>query len=163
VEQSKRIPDVTVSGGVRYLHETEDHAFVVGFSLPLLLFDRNQGGIREARARLEQAEHERRATEVRVGTSLTEAYQHLVSAANEVKVLQQEVLPATHETFRAIQEGYRQGKFGFLEVLDAQRTLFETRRQFLETLTTYHEAVADIERLIGAGLPVAPPDNGEKR
>jgi cobalt-zinc-cadmium efflux system outer membrane protein len=163
VEQSQRIPDVTVSGGVRYIHETEDPAFVVGFSVPLMLFDRNQGGIREARARLEQAEYERRAAEVRVGTALSEAYQNLVNAANEVEVLQQDVLPATHETFQATQEGYRQGKFGFLEVLDAQRTLFETRGQFLETLTAYHKAVADIERLIGEGLPAAPPGDGEKR
>ena len=163
VEQSQRIPDVTVSGGVRYLHETEDPAFVVGFSVPLLFFDRNQGGIREAHARLEQAEHERRAAEVRIGTELSEAYQHLVSAASEVQVLQQDVLPATHETFQATQEGYRQGKFGFLDVLDAQRTLFETRGQFLEALTTYHQAVADIERLIGAGLSAAPPGHGEKR
>jgi cobalt-zinc-cadmium efflux system outer membrane protein len=163
VEQSKRIPDVTVSGGVRYIHETDDPAFVVGFSVPLQLFDRNQGGIREARTRLEQAEHERRAAEVRVGTALSEAYQNLVRAADEVQALQQDVLPATHKTFQAIQEGYRQGKFGFLDVLDAQRTLFETRGQFLEALTAYHQAVADIERLIGEGLPAAPPGNGEKR
>jgi cobalt-zinc-cadmium efflux system outer membrane protein len=77
--------------------------------------------------------------------------------------LQQDVLPATHETFQATQEGYRQGKFGFLDVLDAQRTLFETRGQFLEALTAYHQAVADIERLIGEGLPAAPPGKGEKR
>jgi cobalt-zinc-cadmium efflux system outer membrane protein len=163
VEQSQRIPDVTVSGGVRYLHETEDPAFVIGFAVPLLLFDRNQGGIREARARLEQAEYEQRAAEVRVAAALAAAYQHLVSAANEVQVLQQDVLPATHETFQATQEGYRQGKFGFLDVLDAQRTLFETRDQFLETLTAYHKAVADIERLVGEGLPATPPGHGEKR
>ena len=163
VEQSKRIPDVTVSGGVRYLHETEDQAFVVGFSLPLQLFDRNQGGIREARARLGQVDLERHAAEVQVGTALTEAYQNLVSAANEVQVLQKDVLPATHEMFQATQEGYRQGKFGFLDALDAQRTLFDIRGQFLEALTAYHKAVADIERLIGEELHATPPSDGEKR
>ena len=81
VARSKAVPDLTVSGGVRYLNEVKEGAFVLGFSLPLPLFDRNQGGIREAYARLSKAELERRAAEVRVSTALSDAYQNLVSAA----------------------------------------------------------------------------------
>ena len=60
--------------------------------------------------------------------------------------------PAAGTAFDAASEGYRQGKFGYLDVLDAQRTLFEARGQFIETLTAYHKAVADIEHLIGERL-----------
>jgi cobalt-zinc-cadmium efflux system outer membrane protein len=99
---------------------------------------------------------------------LAEAYQTLVTAVNEITALQHEVLPGAQEAFQAVQEGYRQGKFGFVEVLDAQRTLSETRGRYLEALATYHKAVADVERLIGAGLPTVmnPPEpqkNGAQR
>jgi cobalt-zinc-cadmium efflux system outer membrane protein len=167
VEYSKRVPDLTVSGGVRYVSETEHTAFVAGISLPLLLFNRNQGGIQEAHVRLMQAEQQRRATEVRISTAFAEAYQTLATAYNEGMVLQATVLPAAQSAFEAATEGYRQGKFGFLDVLDAQRTLFETRGQYLDALATYHKAVADVEQLIGQELAPAaqapPHRNGGTR
>ena len=156
VARSKAIPDLTLSGGVRYLNETKEGTFVLGFSLPLPLFDRNQGGILEAHARLTKAELERRAAEVRVNTALAESYQHLVIATNEVTALQNDVLPAAEEAFQATQEGYRLGKFGLLDVLDVQRTFFETRGRYLEALATYHKAVADLERLSGEELHTVP-------
>ena len=52
LELSKRVPDVTVKGGYRRFEETDDHAFIFGISVPLQLFDRNQGAIAEARNKL---------------------------------------------------------------------------------------------------------------
>jgi cobalt-zinc-cadmium efflux system outer membrane protein len=158
VARSKAVPDLTVSGGVRYLNEVKEGAFVLGFSLPLPLFDRNQGGIQEAYARLSKAELERHTAEVRVSTALSDVYQHLVSATEEVTTLQNDVLPAAQEAFQATQDGYRLGKFGLLDVLDVQRTLFETRSRYLEALATYHKAVADLERLSGAELHSVPEE-----
>lgn len=152
VEESKRIPNVTMSGGVRYFNDLEDTGFVVKVSLPLVLLDRNQGSVLEARYRLSQAEDERRAAEVRVSTALAEVYQRLSTAYRDVTSIHQDILPAAEEAFRVATEGYRQGKFGFLEVLDAQRTLFETKGQYLDALSSYHKAVADAERLIGEPL-----------
>jgi len=163
VEERKRIPDVTVSGGVRLVNETDDTSFVVRLSLPLALFDRNQGGVLEARHRLAGAEEERRATEVRLAAALAEAYQALLSAYRDVTVIQQEALPAAQEAFDVATEGYRQGKVGFLDVLDAQRTLVETRGQYLEALSAYHKAVADAERLIGEPLGAMTDAPGARR
>jgi outer membrane protein, heavy metal efflux system len=108
--------------------------FLVKLSLPLVLFDRNQRGVLETRYRLARDEEERRVTEMRLASALAEAYQALLSAYRDVTVIQQEVLPAAQEAFDAAAEGYDQGKFGFLDVLDAQRTVFETRGQYLEAL-----------------------------
>ena len=163
VARSKAVPDLTVSGGVRYLNEVKEGAFVLGFSLPLPLFDHNQGGIGEAYARLSKAELERRAAEVRVSTALSDTYQNLVSATNEVSTLQNDVLPAAQEAFQATQEGYRLGKFGLLDVLDAQRTFFETRGRYLEALAAYHKAVADLERLSGEELHIVPEETTPPR
>lgn len=152
VEESKGIPSMTVSGGVRYAHETTSMALVAGISLPLPFFDRNQGSILEARHRVAQADYERQASAVRTHAALVDAYQTLSTAYNDITILRNTILPATQQAFDATTEGYRQGKFAFLDIVDAQRTLFETRGNYLEALTTYHKAVADVEQLIGVGL-----------
>jgi cobalt-zinc-cadmium efflux system outer membrane protein len=165
---AQRIPDPTIQGGFRRFRDPGDNAMVMQFSIPLPIFNRNQGGFLEARYRLARVEEERRAAEVQVRTALAEAYGALASAFVEATRLQNEVLPGAQQAFDAVSEGYRQGKFGFLEVLDAQRTLFESRGRYLEALTAYHRAVAEVERLIGEPLGAVadapqPPQNGGRR
>lgn len=151
-EQSKRLPDVTVTGGYRRFTDLRSNAFVVGGSLPMPVFDRNSGGIREAKSRLAKAYEERRAAEARVSARLAEAYRALASAHDEVTALRTTVLPGSRQTFEAVTEGYRLGKFGYLDVLDAQRTMIAAGGQYLRALSDYQKAVADVERLIGAPL-----------
>lgn len=152
LEKAKQLPDLTLSGGLRRFNETDDNAFVMGLALPLPLFDRNQGGILAARFRLAQADKEREAVEVQVRTALAEAYQALSTAFSEAMALKNDVVPGAQSAFDAAQKGYREGKFGFLDVLDAQRTLVEARGQYLGALGNYHKAKADVERLIGQDL-----------
>lgn len=152
LEEAMRIPDLTISSGVRRLNETNDNAFVLGVSIPIPIFNLNQGGVLKARYRLAKAEEERRAVEVRVHTALAETYQNLSAAFSEVTALKNDVLPGAQSAFEAASEGYRQGKFGFLDVLDAQRTLVDARSQYIEALNVYHKSVADVERLIGECL-----------
>jgi len=152
LEEAGRIPDLTVSGGIRRLKETDDNAFVMGLSIPLPFFDRNQGGLREALQRRAKAAEEQRAAELTVLNALAEAYQELSTAYAEAKALQQDVLPGAQTAFDAASEGYRQGKFGYLDVLDAQRTFFEARRQYIEALASFHRSAAAVERLTGTEL-----------
>jgi cobalt-zinc-cadmium efflux system outer membrane protein len=62
------------------------------------------------------------------------------------------VLPSAKEAFRAAKLAYRLGEIGSLDLLDAQRTLFQNSREQLEALATFQLNVAKIERLIGGGL-----------
>lgn len=152
LERARRVPDLTVGIGVQRFEETNDHALAFGLSLPLPLFDRNQGGVLEARYRLAQLGHERMNAEVRTATVLAESYEALAAARAEAIGLKNEVVPGAAKAFDAAQEGYQQGKFGYLEVLDAQRTLFEARGRFLDALARYHRSVAIVESLIGTKL-----------
>ncbi|MHC4858536.1 MAG: TolC family protein, partial [Planctomycetota bacterium] len=152
LSRAGRYPDLTVAGGVMRFEESDSHAFVAGISLPLPVFDRSQGDIREARAEARSARERQRAAAARVQMELNTAYQDLAVAAGEAKTLETEVLPVAQTAFVASEEGFRQGKFGYLEVLDAQRTLFETKEQLVAALAAYHFAVADVERLIGQSL-----------
>ncbi len=158
LEKSRRIPDVTLSGGARRFEETDDHAFVFAASVPLPLIDRNQGNILAAQSRLAKAEQERRASEIAVRTTLAESYEDLSQAYVEVLLLKDEVLPAAELAFNGARTGYLEGKFGFLDVLDAQRTLFHVRRQYVEASAQHQKLRAKVERLIGASLKDAGKD-----
>lgn len=151
-ERSKRMPDVTLNAGYRRFTDLRIGALVVGGSVPLPLFDRNGGGIEEAKSRLSKAYEERRAAEARVSAGLAEAYRAVASAHDEVIALRTTVVPGSRQTFAAVSEGYRLGKFGYLDVLDAQRTMIAAGGQYLRALADYHKGVADVERLIGEPL-----------
>jgi cobalt-zinc-cadmium efflux system outer membrane protein len=152
VEKSKAVPDVTATVGVSKYLMPDDYALVAGFSMPLPVFDRNQGGIREAEHQLTRAEEEHRSAEVRVTTLLNTAYQKLSTAYAEVSALRQDILPGAQSAYDAAREGYRLGKFGFLDVLDAQRTLFSAKNQYLLALSDYHKSAVELERLVGGSL-----------
>jgi cobalt-zinc-cadmium efflux system outer membrane protein len=154
-------PDLTLTAGMKRIEELDLYAFVAGFSLPLPLFDRNQGGIDEARVEASRARESRRKALAAARSGFEAAWQALVQASEGAATLREEVLPAARAAFEAADEGYRQGKFGYLDVLDAQETLFETKRQLIEALLTYHTAVADLERLVGRSLGSVEEERGE--
>ena len=154
-ERSKGVPDLEVIAGYRRFNDLGSNSLVIGGSISLPIFDRNQGGIEEARTRLSKAYEQRRAAEARVAAALAEAYGALTSAHAAVTALQAAVLPGAQRTFEAVNEGYRLGKFGYLDVLDAQRTFIGASGQYLRALADYHKAAVEVERLIGAPLNAA--------
>ena len=156
LERSKRVVDVAVSAGYRRYTTVDSKAFVVGASIPLPLFNRNAGGIEEARIRLAKGQEERRAAQARVAAALADAYAALAAAHDEITIVRTDVLPGAQQTFDAVSEGSRLGKFGLLDVLDAQRTVVNAGGQYLRALSAYHDAVVSVERLIGAPLPGSP-------
>ncbi len=151
-ERSKGIPDITFSGGYRRMKDLDVEAAVVGFSIPLPFFNRNQGNVRAARYELNRAETQRESARIEAQKALQNNYNRLQAALYETEQLQAEVLPGAETAYEAAQTGYRVGKFDFLEVLDAQRTLFTSRTRYIQALAELNRAVADVERLIGTPL-----------
>lgn len=146
------VQNLTFSGGVRQFAETDDVGVVLGVSVPLPLFDRNQGAILAAQADMAAADAGLESSRRMLLNRLYEQHQALESAAAEEASLRGQVLPLAQRVFAATSEGYRQGKFGLVEVLDAQRTLFESRALHVDALARYHRAAAEIEGLTGVGL-----------
>ena len=72
-----------------------DVTFVAGFSIPLPLWNRNQGRIAEAEANVAKVALERAAAESRAYADLNEAYQTLARAAEEVRILRETALPGS--------------------------------------------------------------------
>jgi cobalt-zinc-cadmium efflux system outer membrane protein len=147
LEQAKRTPDITIKGGYRRLEQTNDNAITFGVSVPLKFFNRNQGAISEAQNNLAKTKEERRAAEIIANKNFLEAYQALVFAHSQASTLHSETIPAAQKSFDGINEGYRFGKFSFLDVLDSQKILFQTKEQYLDALADYHIALAEVNRM----------------
>ena len=162
-ERSKSIPDVSFEAGFRRLEETNDNAFVFGVSVPLPFWDRNQGAIASARHRLAKAEAQKSAVKIQLKNNLAKSHRALMLAHSELIAFKTQVLPGAKSAYDAMTEGYRFGKFGFLEVLDSQRILFQARIQYLQALANYHHSVAEVERLTGTPLNNLPMQEGVKR
>jgi cobalt-zinc-cadmium efflux system outer membrane protein len=152
LERSFRLPDVTVSLGPRRFEETGQSAWVAGLSLPIPVFDRNQGSRRAAEFELERARRDAEAVRFALEGRLAVALERLRAATSEATTMALEVVPPASAAFAAIETGYSAGKLGLLDVLDAQRTLFEARSLVLDSREEYVIARSELERLIGRPL-----------
>ena len=145
----------------------DETAFVAGASIPLPFYDRNQGGIARAQAELTRAEAEaERGRNVLVAT-LVAAEQRLALAWRSIDTLRRTALPSAEQAARFATLGYGEGRFSFLEVLDAQRALSDTRAQLVEAIQAFHALRAQVQRLRGdlpavSAQPVNAP-NGSAR
>jgi cobalt-zinc-cadmium efflux system outer membrane protein len=159
LEKARAVPDVIVGAGVRRYEETDDEAMVFGLALPLPLFDRNQGGVLEATAQLAKTRRQYEAVQVKTLAVLSEAVRALAAAYDEAAILRRDVLPKAQRAFEAAQQGYQQGKFDYLHLLDAQRTLFQTQAQYVDSVEAYHRAQADVQRLLGRPADIENEDS----
>ncbi|MBY0274072.1 TolC family protein, partial [Candidatus Binatia bacterium] len=152
VERARAVPDVTARGGYRRLFDPDENTFVVGITVPLPVLNRNQGSILEAEHRVEQARSDQAATRLRVLAAIDDAHHALITARAQIATLDADVLPGAKKAFAALNDGYREGRFAYLEVLDAQRTLITAREQRVRALGDYRRAVVTLERLLGEPL-----------
>ncbi|KMW49300.1 cobalt-zinc-cadmium resistance protein [Ralstonia sp. MD27] len=149
VERSKRVPDVTVNVGVKRDSSANNNMAVLGIAVPLPLFDRNQGNLLEAQRLADKAFEDYRALQLEQNATLAQDVARLDAARTAVQSLRQDVLPGAQRAYDAARIGFDAGKFNFLDVLDAQRTLFQARAQYLAALSRAHQAAAGIDRILG--------------
>ncbi len=149
LEKAQNIPDPSLNAGVRDFRDSGDQAFVFGVSFPLPVLNMNQGNIAKAKAELNQARSNGRQMELTLEQNLMENWQGWQASYLEATSLRKRILPAAKKAFDSAWHGYEKGKFPYLEVLDAQRTLFKARASYHDSLKNYHMSRANVERLIG--------------
>lgn len=152
LERARGVPDITLKAGVTRHSVFDDQAYMLGISIPLPFFDRNRGATDEALRRLDQSLDEQRGAQARLMGELAEAFQRTQALAEEVRVLRDAILPGARSAFTVATRGYELGRFGILDVLDAQRTLVQARTQYLRALAEYQRGASELERLGGAAL-----------
>jgi cobalt-zinc-cadmium efflux system outer membrane protein len=150
--QARRIPDVTVAAGGRYFNDHEDAAFVFEFGVPLPLFDRNRGAIEAARHQSRKVDTERAGARLAAAAALAEAHGELLTAHDQAVALREHVLPDAEKAKRAAHDALQRALFDAHEVLEAERTLFELRVEYVRVLERLHLAAAEVERLTARPL-----------
>ena len=146
------IPDLEIEGGVKYFNESNDHAYFLGFSIPIPVFDRNTGGIREASENIQVGKKELAGSSVRMRTALAVLLERLQIIDGELSTTETTIIPAAQEVYEALKKAYQAGEKDYLELLDSQRTLLEVRRRNLLLEMEHHELIADLEAIVGKDL-----------
>ena len=151
----KPYPDVRLSAGWRHFNDTRDDAVRLTLSVPIQLFDQNQGNILSAQENLAKVRAEREANRNTLIVVAGRAYDSLQGSLRELAVLRETAIPKARQASDAISDGYGQGRFSLLEVLDAQSSLTQARLREQEALQNFHVAVATIEGLVGNPFALA--------
>ncbi len=153
--RANRVPDLNVGPAVRRLEATNDVAAVFTVSMPIPLFNNGGAAVAQATAQRAQADALRRVRALDVAQAIADAQAQAENASITARAASGPALRAAQEAARIARIGYREGKFGQLELLDAERSLAETRLSAINALATYQIARAQMERL------TAPAPKGE--
>lgn len=147
LQEKLRQPDLNLGLAWRRDTTVDDNAVVLNFSLPLPLWNRNEGGIAEAEAEISRNEALVEQTRQQLVAALGEALTKLEFARASYALIAGEMLSQAAKQQENVAEGYRLGRIGYLDLLEARRTLTGVRARKIEALSTYHEARIEVEAL----------------
>lgn len=146
--KSQRIPDVKVELLYRRLQSEKRDAFDVGVSIPLPLFDRNQGRIRETRAELQAAEARSRSTQNELSARLRQSHSQLTAALANSRALKTEILPRAGTVLKSAEDRYTAGDIGLTEILPVRRDWAAVHLTYLESLRDVMQAWVQVRALV---------------
>ncbi len=147
-----RIPDVTIGAGyaVQGAQGPDNPGQVaLNAGIPLPLFNRNQGGIRQAEVSLQSAEADLDKTVNRVENEVEVAYRNLLQSRRLVEAYFGEVLEDARSTFSIVERAYERGGATILDLLDAARTSRTIQQNYIEALFDYQHHLFQLESAVG--------------
>jgi cobalt-zinc-cadmium efflux system outer membrane protein len=150
VERAGRTPNLELSAGVRRLEERDDVGFVVGASVELPLHTRGWDGVRAAEADAEAARLDAAAARLKREGLVRQLYARLAALTAKRARLKTDVAPAAERALGLVREAHRQGKTGYLDLLEARRALLATQRQLIDSAAECQALRNELERLAPA-------------
>ena len=116
-------------------------------SLPLPIFNRNQGNIQNARGLHAQQQKEYERITLALRDQLAAAFQQYQSARNQAERLKAEIMPLAKENLDLTTKGFKAGQFNVTQVLAARQAYFQTNTAYIDALTVLHKIAVEIEGL----------------
>ena len=147
-----RIPDVTIGAGYAVQGPQgpdNPQQWALNFGLPLPLFNRNQGGIRQAEVSLQSAEADLDKTVNLVENEVEVAYRNLLRSRQLVEAYFGAVLEDARSTFTIVERAYERGGATILDLLDAARTSRTIQQNYIEALFNYQHHLFQLESAVG--------------
>lgn len=146
--------DPSVGVGIRQIRETGDRALMASFSMPLPVFDRNQGNIAAARSETQSAEARRNSVLANTQAEIANARSALAAAEARVTALEDSGIGQAREALRLAQLSYRAGKSSLIELLDAQQAYASAQSELIAARRARAEAQATLARQAAAASDV---------
>lgn len=139
--------DITVGLGITRYNDTDDSTFLVGVSFPLGTASRNQAAKQEASHNLSKAHQLKNSIQQKIKREFDAIYLDLANSYNKVISIQNDILPKTEKMYQATLTAYNEGKADYLSLLDAQRTFFDVKSEYIDSLGDYNIAKTRMDRL----------------
>jgi cobalt-zinc-cadmium efflux system outer membrane protein len=150
-QKSQAIPNITPAFGYKRTFNQNTVAF--GVNIPLPLFNRNQGGVAQASAQLEQQRYEQTRVELEVRSDVQQAFNSVQAQNQRVEALQKTYVPSAQRERDIAESSYRLGALELISFLDVQRSYREALRSYNQALFDQRAAVSLLEAAIGKDLP----------
>lgn len=146
---AEKYPNFNVQAGYQYSVEgpRNDQGFAQ-FTTSIPIWNRNQGGIRAARAETARAVASLQRTENELSQQTADALGIYIPAVERAKIYRERILPKAQEVFRVNRSLFEQGQTDFLRLLQAQRTLIEADLGYLEAEEARWTSAATISGLL---------------
>jgi cobalt-zinc-cadmium efflux system outer membrane protein len=148
LQSAARYPNFFVESAVKYDTGSRFTVADVAVTVPLPVFNRNQGNILSAQSSLIAAEKELQRVELDLRNRLAETFERYANARRQVDTYQQSILPDAKKSLELVSTGYREGEFDFLTLLTAQRTYFFVNLDYLASLALLWDTSVDLEGLL---------------
>ncbi len=149
-ERQARVPNVTISGS--YQRDAGREGFVGGLSIPLPLWDQRQGDMAKALGIRRQSEAHLEQAKISLKRGITEHVQISRTASTQINTFEQGLLKQAKEAVRIARTSFKFGEAGLLDVLDAQRVLWQTFEGYAHARFELAIALTELERLVGKEL-----------
>jgi cobalt-zinc-cadmium efflux system outer membrane protein len=151
--RAERVPTPTITVGVPMNAPGEFNVGKsVGVAMSIPLFSRNQGEIAQSLATIEQIRARRDAVRRVTENAIYGALARMEAERRQVETYRSRVIPAATELAGLAEESYTLGRSSVLSLLDAQRSLRDVRREYLQALLDLQSARADLEEAIGGPI-----------
>ncbi|MGA9564205.1 MAG: TolC family protein, partial [Candidatus Korobacteraceae bacterium] len=140
--------DVDVSFDYTRLNQSNLGAFY--FSVPLPVFNKNQGEIARTQYALTQSQFQQKAAEQQVLTDVKNAYEGLRSSEQVVQLYDKGYLGQATQSLDITRFSYEHGAASLLDFLDAERSYRSTELSYRQALATYMTALEQLRQAVGS-------------
>ena len=139
--------DVTLSGN--YSHVNGTSAITFSVSMPLPIFDRNQGNIAQTHAAITQAQEQQKFTNGQVFTDVRDAYEALTSNDRVVKIFTGGARETALKSRDISEYAYRRGAISLLDFLTAERNYRAVELAYRQALAGYVASLEQLREAVG--------------
>jgi cobalt-zinc-cadmium efflux system outer membrane protein len=128
LEEAKRVSNIEVGVGLHHSREMNENSAIAGLSIPLLLFNRNQGNIRASSEYIKEAEEKAIVVENLLKKQLDEIESELLTAREKLTEYDSSTVVTAQQAIADVNEAYAAGKASLFEALDAKRVLYRIEK-----------------------------------